>query len=93
MNSATPILKELNVNEALERWLTEILQKKDVVKVTEINDALELLIIYNNIPVDLSIRIISIYWRLSMEAEFELVVKENEGEPHGFEVPLAPELC
>jgi hypothetical protein len=93
MNSATPILKELNVNEALERWLTEILQKKDVVKVTEIHNALELLISYNNIPVDLSIRIISIYWRLSMEADFDLVVKENEEEPHGFEVPLAPELC
>lgn len=93
MNSAAPILKELNVNEALERWLAEILQKKDVVKVTEIHDALELLISYNNIPINLSVRIISIYWSLSMEADFDLVVKENEEGPHGFEVPLAPELC
>ena len=67
--------------------------KKDVVKVTEIHDALELLISYNNIPINLSVRIISIYWSLSMEADFDLVVKENEEGPHGFEVPLAPELC
>lgn len=92
MNSVTPILKELNINEALERWLTEILQNNDVIKVTEIHNSLEILIKYNNIPIELTIRIISIYWQLSMATDFDLPSKENE-EPHDFEFPLASGLC
>jgi len=54
---------------------------------------LELLIKYNNIPVNLSIKIISIYWKLSMEADFALPSKENEEELPVFEAPVALGLC
>jgi hypothetical protein len=80
-------------NTTLERFLADILEKRDVTNVTRMHDTLELLIKYNNIPVNLSIKIISIYWKLSMEADFALPAKESEEELPVFEAPVALGLC
>ena len=93
MNFTPPIQNDLDINEPLERFLADILEKRDVTNVTRMHDTLEILIKYNNIPVNLSIKIISIYWKLSMEADFALPSKENEDlyyttDENGFPVGL-----
>ena len=93
MNFTPPIQNDLDINEPLERYLADILEKRDVTNVTMMHDTLELLIKYNNIPVNLSIKIISIYWKLSMEADFALPSKENEEELPVIEASVALGLC
>jgi len=93
MNFTPPIQNDLDINEPLERYLADILAKRDVTNVTNMHDTLEFLIKYNNIPANLSIKIISIYWKLSMEADFALPSKENEEEIPVFEAPVALGLC
>ena len=93
MNFTPPIQNDLDINEPLERFLADILEKRDVTNVTRMHDTLEILIKYNNIPVNLSIKIISIYWKLSMEADFALPSKESEEELPVFEAPVALGLC
>ena len=44
MNFTPPIQNDLDINEPLERFLADILEKRDVTNVTRMHDTLELLI-------------------------------------------------